>query len=65
MFNRCLININQYLLILLQIYGRHLSHLFEKPSISIGKINFLMQKSGISIEKTYFFEVKTRFGLKN
>ena len=54
MFNRCLININRYSLILLQTYGSHLSHLSEKPSISIEKLRFLMEKPDILIKKPSF-----------
>ena len=72
MFNRCLININRYSLILLQIYGSHLSHLSEKPSISTKKLSSLMEKPDILIEKPSFLiwkpdlDWKTKyFKLKN
>ena len=53
-------------------HGSHLSHLFEKPSISTEKSSFSIERPGISIEKPSFsmwkwdLDRKTKyFNLKN
>lgn len=46
-------------------YGSYLSHILEKPSISMKKPSFSIKKPGILIEKPSFFDVKLGFGSKN
>ena len=55
-FSRSLVHKNNF-----GFYGSHLSHIFEKPSISIEKPSIFIEKLCISIKNPSISIEKTRF----